>query len=138
MTALNKRHIARGIPFNLGILLSFIAIAFHAGSIVLAGRSAVLCSDPDLDRTKRDAKYFTKILSVCDHLHLQGTISFVAAVFETSFLLFDSLIYPGVFMGLSVAGLLLYFWGKYKEVSLVYMDFMFVRGWVERWLGGRG
>lgn len=51
------------------------------------------------------------------------------AVFETSFLLFDSYIYPGVFMGVSVVGLALFFWGKYKKVSLVYMDFMAVRGW---------
>ena len=39
-------------------------------------------------------------------------------------------------MGVSVLGLALFFWGKYKEVSLVYMDFVAVRQWMVGWFGG--
>ena len=49
--------------------------------------------------------------------------------------MFDSFIYPGVFMGASVVGLALFFWGKCKEVSLVYTDFIAVRRGVMRFFG---
>ena len=60
-------------------------------------------------------------------------------MFETSFLLFDSYIYPGVFCALSVVGLLVFFAGKYREMSLVYKDFILVSGWVggvRKWMIG--
>jgi hypothetical protein len=38
-------------------------------------------------------------------------------------------------MGASVVGLGLFFWGKCKEVSLVYMDFIAVRRGVMRLFG---
>ncbi|KAF8338634.1 hypothetical protein F5887DRAFT_919929 [Amanita rubescens] len=124
VTSINKRHIGRGIPFNVGLLLSFIAIGFHAGSAIVAGRAAVLCSDPHLKKDPRPEDYFPNILATCEHLDLDGTIVFVLAMFETSFLLFDSYIYPGVFCAVSVAGLAVFFAGKYREMSLMYKDFI--------------
>ena len=118
--------------YNLGILLSLIAVAFHAGNIIIAGRGAVLCSDPDTEIDLRRLNYFHAVLVVCEHLHLHGTIFFVIAVFETSFLLFAHYVYPGIFCGLSVVGVALYLTGKYREVSLMYRDIMrvvnFIRG----------
>ena len=115
-----------GIPRDIGLLFSFLAIAFHAGSIIISGRGAVLCSDPYVTG-KRPVEYFDRTLVLCEHLHLDGTVFFVLAVFVSSFLVFDQFAYPLIFCGLSLLGVALFFSGKYREVSVVYKDFVSIK-----------
>ena len=64
---------------------------------------------------------------LCEHLHLDGTVFFVIAVFISSFLVFDRYVYPLIFCGLSLMGVALFFSGKYREVSVVYKDFRYIK-----------
>ncbi|KAF8338635.1 hypothetical protein F5887DRAFT_1077572 [Amanita rubescens] len=129
VTNINKDLIG-GIAFNIGLLLSFISIALHAGSAIVAGRAAVVCSEPDLkSQTYRDEHYFNNIFTTCEHLDLDGTIVFFAAVFETSFLMFNNYVYPGVFCGVSVLILVGITVGKYRKISVVWKDFRWFVDW---------
>jgi hypothetical protein len=129
VTNVNK-DLVGGIAFNIGLLLSFISIALHAGSAIVAGRAAVVCSEPDLkSQTHRDGHYFNNIITTCEHLDLDGTIFFVLAVFETSFFMFNSYVYPGVFCGVSVLILVGIIVGKYRQISVVWKDFTWFVNW---------
>ena len=123
-----------GIPRDIGFLFSFLAIAFHAGGIIISGRGAVLCSDPDA-KGKRPIEYFDETLVLCEHLHLDGTIFFVLAVFVSSFLVFSRFYYPLIFCALSLLGVALFFAGKYREVSVTYKDFILMRKWAQKRMG---
>jgi len=126
--------LGNGIPHDIGLLFSFLAIAFHAGSIIISGRGAVLCSDPDA-KGRRPVKYFDETLVLCEHLHLDGTIFFVLAVFVSSFLVFNHVYYPLIFCALSLLGVALFFAGKYREVSVTYKDFVLIRNWAQKRMG---
>ena len=124
-----------GIPRDIGLLFSFLAIAFHAGNIIISGRGAVLCSDPYVTGI-RPVEYFDKTLVLCEHLHLDGIVFFVIAVFISSFLVFDRYVYPLIFCGLSLLGVALFFSGKYREVSVVYKDFCYIKRVIRERMGG--
>ncbi len=136
VTNVNKDLIG-SIAFNIGLLLSFLAIALHAGSAIVAGRAAVVCSEPDLKaQPHRSEQYFNNIFTTCEHLDLDGTIVFVLAVFETSFLLFNSYVYPAVFCAVSVLVLVGIIVGKYRQISVVWKDFRWFVDWFcdkKRW-----
>ncbi|KAF8628066.1 hypothetical protein AX17_006069 [Amanita inopinata Kibby_2008] len=122
-----------GIPFNVGVLLGFLAIAFHAGNIVISGRGAALCSGWHVvDKPERPVSYFLDTLAVCEHLYLHGTIFFILAVFEMSFIIFDHYVYPAIFCGMSLLGVLLLFTGKYREVSVVHKELVFIVRFLKR------
>ncbi|KAK2467611.1 hypothetical protein APHAL10511_000466 [Amanita phalloides] len=134
---MNTRHtlgtgkeLGNGIPYDVALLFSFLAIAFHAGSIIISGRGAVLCSDPYVTGW-RPVKYFDDTLVLCEHLHLDGTVFFVIAVFESSFLAFEYWVYPLIFCGVSLLGVILFFSGKYREISVVYKDFLIFKNFVQ-------
>ena len=127
---------AHGIPYNFFLLLAFLAIACHGGSSVLSGRGAVLCSDPDMMDTQRHTVHdFKNILSVCEHLNLDGIILFVFSVFGLSFFIFEHYVYPCIFCGLSLLGLALIFSGSYRKLSLLYKDWMLFSRGVKRLFG---
>ncbi|KAF8630997.1 hypothetical protein AX15_002688 [Amanita polypyramis BW_CC] len=130
----SKGYIGNGIPYNVGLLLSFLAIAFHAASIIISGRGAVLCSDLHVIG-QHPIEYFERTLVLCEHLQLDGIVFFVLVVFESSFLVFDHYVYPLIFCGLSLFGIVLFFSGKYREVSVVYKDYTFIKGFIRnRWM----
>jgi hypothetical protein len=131
--------LGNGIPHDIGLLFSFLAIAFHAGNIIISGRGAVLCSDPLCSDPyitgQRPVEYFSKTMVLCEHLHLDGTVFFVIAVFISSFLVFDRYVYPLIFCGLSLLGVALFFSGKYREVSVVYKDFRYIKRVIRERMG---
>ncbi|KAF8628060.1 hypothetical protein AX17_006063 [Amanita inopinata Kibby_2008] len=115
--------------FNVGVLLSLFAIAFHAGNIVISGRSAALCSDHTVTK-KHTLAYFHRALAACEQLYLHGTIFFVVAVFEMSFTMFDTVVYPAVFCGVSIVGVVLLVTGKYREVSVMWRNLVWMKAMV--------
>ena len=146
----DRVNYAHGIPYNFFRLLAFLAIACHGGSSVLAGRGAVLCSDPDMmdahhykaedpKNTKgvplHTVEDFKNILSLCEHLNLDGIILFVFAIFGLTFFVFENYAYPVIFCGLSLGGLALIFCGKYRKMSLLYKDWGLFRAAVKKPFG---
>ncbi|KIL58240.1 hypothetical protein M378DRAFT_200584 [Amanita muscaria Koide BX008] len=120
---MSRINYAHGIPYNICMLLAYLAIACHAVSAVISGRGAVLCSDPDLIGEKHHTiKEFKIILSLCEHLNLHGIILFVLSVFGFSFFVFQDFVYPALFCGLSLLGVALIFCGKYRRLSLIHKD----------------
>ena len=121
--------------FNVGVLLSFFAMTFHMFNIIISGRAAALCSDHTTIK-EYPLSYFHNSLATCEQLYLHGTLVFVVAVLEMSFAMFDRVIYPAVFCGVSgLAGLVLVS-GRYRKVSVMYRNLVRLKAIVTM-LGGK-
>ncbi|KAF8623934.1 hypothetical protein AX15_006101 [Amanita polypyramis BW_CC] len=107
--------------YNVGLLLSLFAITFHMFNIIISGRGAALCSDHTLVK-EHTIGYFYRALETCEQLYLHGTLFFVVAVLEMSFVMFDSVVYPAVFCGVALLGGVVLVTGKFRKVSVMYQN----------------
>ncbi|KAM6490589.1 hypothetical protein JOM56_013932 [Amanita muscaria] len=122
-TRTDRRYIAGGIPYNLCMLFALLAIIMHSGIIILSCRATVLCCcKPDnLDSRFRAAAFFASIVTTCEYLRIGGTVFFLLAVWASSLLLFDHVIYPGVFSALSLFALVMLAPKKYGGMEYLAM-----------------
>ncbi|KAK2467612.1 hypothetical protein APHAL10511_000467 [Amanita phalloides] len=121
--------------FNVGALLSLFALAMHIFNILISGRAAALCSNHTLVK-EHTLAYFHRALATCEQLYLHGTLVFGVAMLELSFVMFNSIIYPAVFCGVTALAGIALLTGKFRKVSVLYKNAVRVKALV--WtLGGR-
>ena len=115
--------------FNIGMFISFLALGFHFGNIVVAGRGAAIASqraanpkDAD-DNAKYDHKYFRHYLELSEQLHFAATIMFMVAIITMTFYTFSSIVYPTVLVGVYALLAVIVFWSAYWKVSMTLRNF---------------
>ncbi|GLB38952.1 hypothetical protein LshimejAT787_0601140 [Lyophyllum shimeji] len=115
------------VAFDIGMLLSFLAMSLHFGNIIVAGRGSALTSQRAADRDGRhDLAYFRHYLALCEQLQFLATVVFLVSIVQLTFFIFHDIIFPFVLLGCAVFGGLVVFWSAYWQVSMTYRNLHFV------------
>lgn len=112
--------------YNVGLLLSLLAIAFHFFNILLSGRCVALCSD-HTDLKDHNMRYFYNVLETCEQLYLHGMMMFGVAVLEMTFIMFDQVVYPAVFCGAVALGMAVLAAGQFRKLSVLYQNMIRIK-----------
>ncbi|KAF8957394.1 hypothetical protein BDZ97DRAFT_109412 [Flammula alnicola] len=110
-------------PFSIGMLFSFLALALHLGSILLAGRGIAITTQAD---AKHEGEYSRFYLGFCEQLQFMAALLFIISITIMTFFIFTSLAFPLVLLFLSVVGALIVFSSAYWEVPITFRNLKYL------------